>query len=178
MTIHRFVRLLMVLPIISLITISCGSTTYPVRQPIQTGLQTSLSAQIERTLASSTNCVALGESTMITLTFINHETTPWTIDPTTDLVVKARSGTTTQKMDRWSASSEYPSTFDPPLAPNEQRSYHWTWTPSADFVRSDGSFAGVDINYSINKMLNLGSMYIGVEWYTNGDYTVRCTEMR
>ena len=86
---------------------------------------------------------------------------------------------------RWSASSQYPQTLDPVLAPGETRAYEWKWT--ADAIYGQNGVRGVAAD-AVTALLAPGRPYaqgadtgigVGVVLKPGGEAgEIRCADMR
>ena len=151
---------------------SCGlGTRMPKREPVSA---TSPDQQLRVTIDSSTNCVAVGETLMLTLRMTNLQSTPIMIDASSDLIIESNMRTQVL-VDRWSASADYPQSFDPVLPAGATREYVWNWTARSDFSVQSGATILHTTKQNPSGTIRL---YVGVGWYTDGEYVVQCHEMR
>ena len=160
--------------VIGTVFMSCGRPPLPTRQPVSAS---SGNNDPEITIELSTNCVAVGETLTITLRMTNDHAEPVQIDPSSDLILEKRTPTQV-RVDRWSASADYPQSFDPVLPAGTSRDYTWQWVAREDFAQRDVLHAGTKIFYATNQDDRVALVYLGVGWYTDGEYTMQCHEMR
>ena len=146
----------------------------PKREPVSA---VSSSNDPEITIELSTNCVAVGETLTITLRMTNGHAEPVQIDASSDFIIE--SNTRTQLLvDRLSASVDYPPFFDLVLPAGASREYIWQWVAREDFAQRNGVQSGATIIYATIRNPRKVQVYVGVGWYTDGEYVVQCHEMR
>jgi hypothetical protein len=90
---------------------------------------------------------------------------------------------------RWSATSQYPTTINPVLIPNEVRTYQWQWIADAAYAQlQQTTDNGVLVQLTIGDIIPEGyatlpegsiEVYVGVGAYVlpQPGTNVRCAEM-
>ena len=141
-------------------------------------------------LSASTNCAEVGEVITFTITMTNEMEVPMTLADThrLDIVLKPSGGVGPTQ--RWSATSQYPTTINPVLAPYETRTYHWRWKADAVYAQvQQTDFTGVFAQFTSSEFLPKGyaplpggsvEVYVGVGAHIlpQPGTNVPCTEMR
>ena len=155
----------------------CGELRMPKREPVQVLGGNALNAL----LTLSTNCVEVGEPLTITLTLTNTAAEAVVLDgdPPIDLAIDRKDLNAPARRDVWSADASYPTSFNPRMELGEVRTYSWHWVAHADFAGYANIQSGAIVRYLTEGFSpDAAHLYLGVHWYTDGEYIVTCDEMR
>jgi hypothetical protein len=139
-------------------------------------------------LATSTNCAAIGEAVTFTVQIVNNEPVAITmpITPALDIVLRPNmfDPPTPSNTRHWSDTDQYPRNLNLVLQPAEERRYTWTWMAEAQYGSPEvmGIVAraivpilepGTTIPVSLG-----GNVYVGAQYrlYDGGPFP--CAKMR
>jgi hypothetical protein len=153
----------------------CGELRMPKREPLSVR---GGGSELEADLSISTNCIEVGEPLTITLRLTNRSPEPYLLrgEPPVDITIEQKDRS---RIDYWSATPDYPQSFDPTIPAGTSRDYQWSWVAPADFAENLNVRSGATIRYVTAQFPRGGALLnLGVHWYTDGEYVVTCDEMR